>query len=82
MKCDGKLNVSTGERARINWVIAGGETGKNARPMHPEWARGLRDQCAESGTHFFLKQIEQAGRIVHAPFLDGRQWLNFPEVTP
>jgi protein gp37 len=40
----------------INWVIVGGESGPNARPMHPEWARSLRDQCAAAGVPFFFKQ--------------------------
>lgn len=42
--------------ARIDWVICGGESGPNARPMHPDWARSLRDQCASAGVPFFLKQ--------------------------
>lgn len=41
---------------RIDWVIAGGESGTGARPMHPYWARSLRDQCAAAGTPFFFKQ--------------------------
>lgn len=40
----------------IDWVIAGGESGVFARPSHPEWFRGLRDQCAETDTPFFFKQ--------------------------
>lgn len=40
----------------IHWVICGGESGQGARPMHPDWARSLRDQCAEAGTAFFFKQ--------------------------
>lgn len=42
--------------ARLDWVIAGGESGPGARPMHPEWARGLRDQCKAAGVPFFFKQ--------------------------
>jgi protein gp37 len=41
---------------RIDWVIAGGESGPRARPMHPQWARTLRDQCANAGVPFFFKQ--------------------------
>lgn len=41
---------------RIDWVIAGGESGPGARPMHPDWARSLRDQCAEAGVPFHFKQ--------------------------
>lgn len=40
----------------IHWVIVGGESGKEAKPMHPRWAQVLRDQCVESDTPFFFKQ--------------------------
>ena len=40
----------------IDWVIVGGESGINARPMHPDWARNIRDQCAASGVPFLFKQ--------------------------
>ncbi|MGE3932378.1 MAG: phage Gp37/Gp68 family protein [Rhodospirillaceae bacterium] len=43
-------------RPPLDWVIAGGESGPGARPMHPAWARGLRDQCADAGVPFFFKQ--------------------------
>ena len=40
----------------IDWVICGGESGPGARPMHPDWARGLRDQCVAAAVPFFFKQ--------------------------
>jgi len=40
----------------LNWIIAGGESGPGARPMHPDWARSLRDQCAAAGVPFLFKQ--------------------------
>lgn len=40
----------------LDWVIAGGESGPGARPMHPDWARGIRDQCQAAGVPFFFKQ--------------------------
>lgn len=40
----------------IDWVVVGGESGAGARPMHPEWARSLRDQCVSAGVPFFFKQ--------------------------
>jgi protein gp37 len=46
----------------IDWVICGGESGPKARPMHPDWARSLRDQCVGSGVPFFFKQWGE-----HAP---------------
>ena len=41
----------------IDWIIVGGETGANARPMNPDWARAIRDQCRAAGTPFFFKQM-------------------------
>lgn len=40
----------------LDWIICGGESGPQARPMHPQWARALRDQCQETGIAFFFKQ--------------------------
>lgn len=40
----------------LDWVIVGGESGPNARPMHPDWARNLRDQCNAAGVPFLFKQ--------------------------
>ena len=48
--------VSLHNLTLIRWVIAGGESGPGARPMHPEWPRSLRDQCATTGVPFFFKQ--------------------------
>ena len=42
--------------ASVNWVVAGGESGPGARPMHPDWARSLRDQCAAADVPFLFKQ--------------------------
>lgn len=41
---------------RLDWVIVGGESGPGARPMHPAWARSIRDQCKAAGVPFFFKQ--------------------------
>lgn len=40
----------------LDWVVVGGESGADARPMHPAWARTLRDQCKAAGVAFFFKQ--------------------------
>lgn len=40
----------------IDWVIVGGESGKDARPMHRMWAQSLRDQCQKTGVSYFFKQ--------------------------
>lgn len=44
------------QRPKINWVIAGGESGPHARPAHPDWFRAVRDQCQAAGVPFFFKQ--------------------------
>jgi protein gp37 len=41
---------------QLDWVIVGGESGPNARPVHPEWVRSLRDQCLGAKVPFFFKQ--------------------------
>lgn len=40
----------------VDWVVCGGESGPKARPMHPDWARSLRDRCVVAGVPFFFKQ--------------------------
>jgi hypothetical protein len=40
----------------VDWIIVGGESGHRARPMHPDWARSIRDQCAAAAVPFFFKQ--------------------------
>ncbi len=52
-----------GEFETIDWVIAGGESGANARAMHPDWARSLRDQCQAAGVPFFMKQMTKKAEI-------------------
>jgi protein gp37 len=51
-----RLERMKGWFPRLDWVIAGGESGPGARPMHPDWARALRDQCAAADVPFFFKQ--------------------------
>ncbi|NID15021.1 phage Gp37/Gp68 family protein [Luteibacter yeojuensis] len=45
-----------GDTSRLDWVIVGGESGPGARPMHPDWVRSLRDQCAAASVPFLFKQ--------------------------
>lgn len=44
------------EGAKLDWIVLGGESGPGARPMHPDWARSVRDQCAAAGVPFHFKQ--------------------------
>jgi protein gp37 len=54
---DGETWEPSGCGPKLDWVIVGGESGSGARPMHPDWARSLRDQCEDSGVAFFFKQF-------------------------
>lgn len=79
--------------AGIDWVIVGGESGRGARPMHPDWARGLRDQCQAAGVAFLFKQwgewmpapepecaihMQKVGKKAAGRELDGRTWDQYP----
>ena len=57
-RCVGDAGCKSFERMNfaIDWVIAGGESGPAARPVHPAWLRSLRDQCGSAGVPFFFKQ--------------------------
>lgn len=50
------LRHMAGGTRGLDWVILGGESGPGARPMHPDWARRVRDDCAAAGVPFFFKQ--------------------------
>lgn len=62
--CRSRIEASTGVRqpppadliTGIDWIIVGGESGPGTQPMHPDWARSLRDQCAAARVPFFFKQ--------------------------
>lgn len=61
----------------LDWVICGGETGPGARPMNPDWARSLRDQCVSADVPFFFKKHGEGNK---SRLLDGREWSEWPEV--
>jgi protein gp37 len=72
-------------KGRIDWVIVGGESGPHARPMHPDWARSLRDQCAAAGVPFLFKQWGEwgpgsfnmsTGQAVFRAFQNFQTWVN------
>ena len=47
----------------LDWVVCGGESGPGYRPMDPDWARSIRDQCKQAGVPFFMKQMAGKARI-------------------
>lgn len=62
----------------IDWVIVGGESGSNARPMHPDWVRSIRDQCGDAGVAFFFKQWGGANKKAAGRIVDGIEWNEMP----
>lgn len=73
----------TGRQKVLDWIIVGGESGPGARPMHPDWARSLRDQCTAAGVPFHFKQwgewiaegIAMQQPLTKPPQLHQRRWV-------
>jgi protein gp37 len=66
------------ELSGIDWLIVGGESGRNVRPVHPEWVRKLRDLCLGTGVAFFFKQWGGRTPKAGGRLLDGRTWDDMP----
>lgn len=77
--------VAPGVRTRqgplVDWVIVGGESGPGARPMHPDWARSLRDQCHAAGVAYHFKQWGGVRKHETGRILDGREWNEYPQAV-
>lgn len=75
--CEEPIRV---EAPRLDWVIAGGESGPGCRPMHLEWVRSLRNQCQRNDVSFFLKQLGgwPDQRTHERAVLDGHTWTEMP----
>lgn len=65
---------------RIDWVIVGGESGPEARPMHPDWVRSIRDECEIAGVPFFFKQWGGVNKGRAGRILDGRTYDELPDM--
>lgn len=65
----------------IHWVIAGGESGPNHRPVDPRWVSDIRDACLESDVAFFFKQWGGRTPKAMGRLLDGKTWNEMPQVT-
>lgn len=69
----------TRDRSGLDWVVAGGESGSGARPMHPAWVRSLRDHCIAAGVPFLFKQWGEWAPQVGA--VDGFSISDDPEIS-
>ena len=75
---DGPSEYDYDDQVGVDWVIVGGESGRGARPMHPDWARSLRDECQEAGVAFLFKQWGGRTPKANGRQLDGRTWDEYP----
>jgi protein gp37 len=76
----GKLDLSG-----IHWVIVGGESGPNARPMNPDWPKNIQKQCKEQNVAFFFKQWgtwgedgKKRSKYANGSLLLGKEWKEEP----
>jgi protein gp37 len=72
----------------IHWVIVGGESGPNARPMNPDWPKSIQKQCKEQKVAFFFKQWgtwsedgKKRSKHINGSLLLGREWKEAPDIT-
>jgi protein gp37 len=77
----GPINLRDLWPLKPDWVVVGGESGINARPMNPDWVRSLRDQCAELGIPFHFKQWGGIRPKTTGHLLDGVEHRAFPKTT-
>ncbi|CAN7632182.1 DUF5131 family protein [Pararhizobium sp. LjRoot238] len=87
-------NLQSWKQPELDWVVVGGESGAGVRPMQPEWATSLRDQCAAAGVPFLFKQrgnrrpcsdangpyMLRVPKAEAGRLLDGIEHNGFPEV--
>lgn len=78
----GPLSLSeTDFEDSIHWVIVGGESGPNHRPMRPEWVKTIKRECREAGVPFFFKQWGGPTPKSNGRRLDGREWNEMPDTS-
>lgn len=65
----------------IHWVIVGGESGANARPMDLDWARAIQKQCQGASVPFFFKQVGGRTSKSGGRLLDGQEWNEMPSMS-
>ncbi len=70
-----KLNLK-----KIDWVIVGGESGHNPRPMNPDWVLDIQEQCERTDVAFFFKQWGGRNRKASGRLLNGRTYDEMPEI--
>ena len=72
------LDLSAYLQDQIKFVVAGAESGDNARIMKDDWVRSIRNQCQSACVPFYFKQKCYNGKKIYDPVLDGMQHQEFP----
>lgn len=65
---------------KIDWVIVGGESGHNPRPMEPDWVLDIQEQCLDADVRFFFKQWGGRNKKAAGRILNGRTYDDMPEI--
>jgi protein gp37 len=71
--------ITNMELTNIDWVIVGGESGPNARPIKKEWVVSIHEQCISTHTPFFFKQWGGVNKKANGRLLEGRTWDEMPQ---
>ena len=79
-QCDFECKGVRAKGMPFNWVIVGGESGPNARPMDPEWVKRIKAQCQEAFVPFFFKQWGGVNKKATGRLINGSEWNQFPIV--
>lgn len=80
LSCEPLLGPLDLDLQAIHWVIVGGESGPEHRPMDAAWVRSIRDQCGRAGIPFFFKQWGGVTAKAGGRTFDGRTWDAYPEL--
>jgi protein gp37 len=78
LSCEPLIGPLSFDPVGLNWVIVGGESGLQRRPMDPAWVRAIRDRCVHAGVPFFFKQWGGRTPKAGGRALDGLEWSEMP----
>jgi len=82
LSCEPLLGPMRLKLEGVHWVIVGGESGIDYRPLNLDWAREIRDQCLAASVPFFFKQVGGRTPKAGGRLLDGRTWDEMPVLEP
>ena len=82
LSCEPLLTGLSGMNLQgINWVIVGGESGRNPRPIQEEWILDIKDQCRMANVPFYFKQWGGTNKKKNGKSLHGKQYTEIPEIN-